>query len=235
MNTKLIKMNDFTEVDRYLEKKASENNKLVKLLKKLDNYGDVILIGGAIRDIILKKTNPRDLDLIIDTDQDLEPIMREFKNYKKNRFGGFKLEFDDIEIDLWSIENHWAFKNKILETKIDNLKYSTFLNFDSLWYNVTKKSKEYDIFNQCLKSNVIDITLEESNIQLNPTKAINIVRMLNIKNEWELEFSVKSKTYIKDWVKKNNNYLDELYKAQIRHYKMEKICRREIVEILELI
>ena len=91
------------------------------------------------------------------------------------------LIIDKIEFDIWTIDNHWAFKNELLDTEITNIKYSTFLDFDSIWYNLyNKESKnkcEYTFFNECIKNNQINIISNKELVELNPTKDINVIRI----------------------------------------------------------
>ena len=243
MKKVLINDNDFKKVDEYFTKLSYESKEIKNLLESLKKYGELILLGGAIRDILIKDDNPRDIDLIIDTNKNLDAnreidkILDKYTACQKNRFGGYKLNIDGIELDIWTMDNHWAFKNKLLTRKIDNLKYSTFLNFDSIWYNLYNKERnnkyEYTFFNDCIKNNQINIISNKKElVELNPTKDINIVRILNIKNEWNLDIGDSVKKYVNSWVGANNNWVDELYYAQIKHYKIEKLKKELIKELV---
>lgn len=243
MKKVLINDNDFKKVDEYFTKLSYESKEIKNLLESLKKYGELILLGGAIRDILIKDDNPRDIDLIIDTNKNLDAnreidkILDKYTACQKNRFGGYKLNIDGIEFDIWTMDNHWAFKNKLLTRKIDNLKYSTFLNFDSIWYNLYNKERnnkyEYTFFNDCIKNNQINIISNKKElVELNPTKDINIVRILNIKNEWNLDIGDSVKKYVNSWVGANNNWVDELYYAQIKHYKIEKLKKELIKELV---
>ncbi|WP_370772816.1 hypothetical protein [Clostridium sp.] len=147
------------------------------------------------------------------------------------------MNIDGIEFDIWTMDNHWAFKNKLLTREIDNLKYSTFLDFDSIWYNLYNEKEsnkyEYTFFNDCIESNQINIISNKKElVDLNPTKDINIIRILNIKNEWNLGIGDSVKKYVNNWVGANNNWVDELYYAQIKHYKIEKLKKELIKELV---
>ena len=243
MEKVLINDNDFKKVDEYFTKLSYKSKEIKNLLESLKKYGELILLGGAIRDILIKDDNPRDIDLIIDTNKNLDAnreidkILDKYTICQKNRFGGYKLNIDGIEFDICTMDNHWAFKNKLLTREIDNLKYSTFLDFDSIWYNLYNEKEsnkyEYTFFNDCIESNQINIISNKKElVDLNPTKDINIIRILNIKNEWNLGIGDSVKKYVNNWVGANNNWVDELYYAQIKHYKIEKLKKELIKELV---
>ena len=226
--TNTISSADCKLFDIYLEKLKNESNQIKQLVNCLSNIGDIFVIGGAIRDILFKKEKPRDIDLIIKTDCDLDEYLTKYSECRKNRFGGYKLNIDNIEFDIWSMKNHWAFKESIIKEDVNNLKYSTFLNFDSLIYNINTLNIDYDIFNDCMDKKELEITLPEEYIELNPSKEINILRMFVIKYEWNLDFSNRCKQYIYDWAVDNQKSADILYDAQLKHYKCEKITKNQI-------
>ena len=228
MNKSLLKNRDFYRINEYFYEIKQKSDQIDKLINSLSGIGDIIIVGGTIRDLLIKGETPRDIDLIIDTGVDLEIIFSEYNNCLKNRFGGYKLKIDNIEFDIWSIDNHWAFKEKILRKNISNLKYSTFLNFDALFYNLSKQQIDSDIFNQCILNNMLEITLNEEFIDLNPSKEINILRMIIIRDEWELILSNKCTNYIAKWIDTSKDYIYDLYEAQLKHYKYEKLSKDKI-------
>ncbi|WP_370772815.1 hypothetical protein [Clostridium sp.] len=72
MEKVLINDNDFKKVDEYFTKLSYKSKEIKNLLESLKKYGELILLGGAIRDILIKDDNPRDIDLIIDTNKNLD-------------------------------------------------------------------------------------------------------------------------------------------------------------------
>lgn len=232
MNEKYIKSSDFKDIDLYFSNLKYKSKNIYDLFSAINKLGDPILVGGAIREILIKKSEPRDIDIIIDTQQDIGKVLDLYENCYRNRFGGYKIKLDNIEFDIWSIDNHWAFKEKIVPQSILNLKETTFLNFDSLFYNLNAKNKEYSLFNQCLRNRELDITLQEEYIELNPTAEINILRMLFIKEEWELDFSEKCKEYINKWIFNNELCVNKLYTSQFKHYKYEKATEEKIKSMI---
>src|SRR5690625_7936363 len=69
------------------------------------NMGDLFMVGGAIRDFALNETQ-RDFDLILNCNPNtLEDLLHEYE-YRNNRLGDYKLQIDNIEIDIWSINSN---------------------------------------------------------------------------------------------------------------------------------
>lgn len=230
---KQIYHEDLKKVDRYISKLKEENSQLDTLLDRLTDVGESILLGGALRDIILKEDIPRDLDFIVNTESDLDHLFGSEFKYTKNRFGGYKVNIESIEVDIWRMEDHWAFKENVIKKDKRNLKHTTFLNFDAIFYTVGSEVIDSEMFNSCIRKNCLDITLDDKFVYLNPSSDINVLRMLNIIHEWELKLSNKSYKYIKNWI--YNNYDDAielLYRAQIKHYKFEKIKKEKLLYII---
>ena len=65
----------------------------------------IYLLGGAIRDLILAK-KPKDLDFIVLGNEYSNSILEIFQkyniNFSYNRFGGYKINYHDTQIDLWT-------------------------------------------------------------------------------------------------------------------------------------
>jgi hypothetical protein len=201
------------------------DNSMNKLLSELEINGSVILIGGAIRDALKQNYNPRDIDMILKLNRkaNLDYIL-EMNNikYRKNRFGGYKIFFDKTTFDIWTIENHWAFKNSLYEEKIENIEKTTFLNYDSLVYDYSSKELYKQYYDKCREEKVIDIIGNDKYIKENPSPDINIMRMLKIKRETNYQLSNRSYEYIYNYYKNCNNHnsnIDNILEtAYLKHY-----------------
>src|SRR5699024_3019557 len=127
-------LNDFIikeNVGIGLEKLLQSNDIFDQFFNEAFKQGDLILVGGAIRDFALHR-NPKDLDIIIDCNlYKLNDLMNKY-NFHKNRFGGYKFKIKDIQIDIWNISNHWAFKENIYECSFENISKGAFFNFDAI-------------------------------------------------------------------------------------------------------
>ena len=71
--------------------------------KVISTLSQVYLLGGAIRDLIDAK-KPKDLDFVV-LGKDKEWILEVFNKFgivpEYNRFGGFKINYNETVVDLW--------------------------------------------------------------------------------------------------------------------------------------
>lgn len=87
----------------------------------ISKRSNIYLLGGGIRDLLVAKT-PKDLDFVV-LGNDEEWINEVLKIYKihpdRNRFGGFKFEYNGTKIDLWLSEDLFS----AIQYNIDGLIY----------------------------------------------------------------------------------------------------------------
>ncbi len=85
----------------------------------------IYLMGGALRDIRFGNL-PKDLDFVcLDNDNIIELFIEKFKlDYKINSFGGYKINYNGMSIDLW---------------KTDDLYSAVEYNIDGLFFDVKQK------------------------------------------------------------------------------------------------
>lgn len=178
------------------------------LINKLMLLGDVYIVGGYFRDILNDK-NPRDVDVLVDVPQnDLITLLNnEFVNYNLNRYGGAKFTIDQIEIDIWTFENNWAFKNKLVKfdglDKLNAIARGCFYNYDALVIRLNDYNYSLKYFNDYLKTNQLDILQKNSMyMNLNPSIEANILRAIYIQKTRGSNFS--------------DNLLNYLYKMILR-------------------
>ncbi|MFW5794887.1 MAG: hypothetical protein ACOCV1_05345 [Bacillota bacterium] len=224
--TKSIKKSDINTVFKYLNE-IRDNSDINNLFNILESQKNVYLVGGAIRDIAVRQVLPRDIDNIVEKEEELDKALNDFK-YTKNRFGGFKLEIGNLYFDIWTMKDHWAFKKGIFECNYDNLSKTTFLNIDSLILDLKNQKFQVEIFNRAIEEKLLDITLPNEYITENPTPEVNILRLLIFKKEWGLEFSDLVNEYIFSWLDNSINHISKLIEAQKKHYKLDKISKKEI-------
>ena len=109
------------------------------------------LIGGGIRDL-MNARHPKDLDFVV-LGNDKEWIEKVFEAFKitprRNKFGGYKFEFDGTTIDLWLTKDLFS-----------SIQY----NVDGLLYDIKTRrliSLTYNDFQE----NGLKLVNEENNIQ----------------------------------------------------------------------
>lgn len=205
----------------------------LKLIFRLEEEGDLLLFGGAVREFF--KSNfeviPRDFDIVVNsTNKDFEHCFRGI-SYKKNRFDGYKINIDDLIFDIWDLSSTWAFKEKkICDVRKENLPKTVFLNYDSIVYNLRTGDLYDEGYYQAKKDKFLDIVLEE-----NPFPEINILRSFVFNKREQMSYSDCLLSYISDWRKKNKGQeVELLVNAQNKHYGREFLTKNEIEKELSI-
>lgn len=187
----------------------------------LSEITSVIIFSGIIRNFFLNyKGEIRDLDIVIDGNEELvEKWIKRF-NPQKNSFGGYKFKISQLNIDLWEIRNTWAIKKeKIKKQKLFNfieLPNTTFFNFSSVLFDFNNSDFYFnEPFLEFLNNKKIDFVLED-----NPMPVLCLVNTIYYMKKFNLDLSNNLKNYYI-----NNFYLynrDEYEKVQIKHFKKIK-------------
>lgn len=234
MNIEINEQKFYSDFHDIISKYSNAN----KLIKKLEDNGELIVFGGAVREYI--ETNyekmPRDFDIVFKETkkhQNLESLLSEFI-YQKNRFNGYKIFIDNLEFDIWNIDDTWAFREKKVKCKKSHysqkLIETVFLNIDSIVFNLNKCTLDGENFYNALENKELDIILED-----NPFLELNLLRALVFKEKYSMSLSNKLIESFRKFSRNNDNYLDVLYNIQFSHYKTEKIDKNQIKEELEYI
>lgn len=180
----------------------NKNPKLKFLLYEIFVFGSAYIVGGYFRDFLDSKKS-RDLDIIIDLNNErlLEIIKNSNTKYSINRHNGIKLQFDDLVVDMWSIENNWAFKNELVKLnekdKLNSIAKGCFYNYDSLVINLHTFNLNIQNYSSYLENKKLDILLKSSIYKnLNPTAEANILRAFYLKKTQNIQFSSNTKKYL---------------------------------------
>lgn len=209
----------------------------LKLFRMLEEIGNIYLIGGVLREFKDNNNiiNLRDIDIIIDVKNNeyLEKILFEFE-VGKNRFGGYKLFCSGLIVDIWPLDETWAYKNQIIKCKptkyVENLTNTVFLNIDAIVYDM-KRNIWYDSkYQEAMRSRVLDVVLK-----CNPEVPLNIVRAIVLKRRYDMIYSKRLKCIIKEEMSAKENFLDMLMGIQLKRYKTE-ILSKELLkdELLQI-
>ncbi|MDR4318642.1 Uncharacterised protein [Niallia circulans] len=206
----------------------------LEFVERLSETGELLFFGGAIRDIFIKNEQyPRDFDIAVKFKDELE-FNKLIKNYeyKRNRFGGYKIKVSGIDFDIWDLNNTWAFKNTELKPSEENLAKSVYLNIDGVVYNFNSNSLYADLLRDSLIKAELDISLEK-----NPHVELNLLRALVFKKKYNMNMSNKLKRVFRFYLDslKEENLISNLLEVQITHYKTEKISESEIKKELQFI
>lgn len=198
--------------------------------------GSAYIIGGFLRDIIQKKES-RDIDIIVDLSHDklIECINEVNLKYCINRHNGIKINFKNIQLDIWSIENNWAFKNNLVklndENKLESIAKGCFFNYDSLVINLHTLNMNIRNYINFLETNELDILQKKPLYKiLNPTKEANILRSFYLRKLFNKKFSLNTRLYLLSKIAelrdKNLNPLEVLENKKKEYSKYEEILSK---------
>jgi hypothetical protein len=192
-------------------------------------YGTAYIVGGFFRDF-LNKNPSRDLDVIVDISHTkLIEILDELKiEYVLNRHKGIKILFNVITVDIWCIENNWAFRNDLVklndDDKLSSIVRGCFFNYDALVINLNNFSYNIQHYKNFQKFNIVDILQRSPKYKnLNPTTEANILRAIFIREKFQSSFSDNLLVYL---VKKlgslKDKYNDEILRLLTIKEKYKK-------------
>ena len=219
-----------TKFNNNLEEKLV-SLKLDSFIKELANYGEVIFLGGFVRDVYLDVDYPvRDIDIVFNKNSTVETrdVLKIFANdIDQNRFNGFKFTINDIKIDLWQLSDTWAYRENKMKYGHDRLVDTTYLKMDSISYNYNLNEMDAKKFDDVIESRILDIVLMD-----NPDKELNLVKNLVQKKKYEklLDISFEfSKCLKKEYVEITEyKGIDSLYQRQIDRYDTEHFTAKEL-------
>lgn len=180
----------------------SENPQVKEIFSILLQNGTAFIIGGFLRDIANDEKS-RDIDVMfsVSAHEIQQVIIESHLNYTVNRFGGVKILSNNFQFDLWSIDNNWYFKEKLIKTKklnnVDNIASGLFYNYDSLVIDIQSLKMSVRYYNRCVKKNVLDINRKNKDYKKqNPTVEANIIRAFFLKEQFNLSFSDDCADYL---------------------------------------
>jgi len=198
----------------------------------------VYLFGGAIRDYLNGELDySRDLDFVIDSGNgvsiDISKYIAGFTDvsYKTNRFNGYKIKFRNyIDIDIWNLNDTWAFKNDKLYPSAENLIKSVYLNIDALVYSLNQDIflNNCDVkYSQIKKDRMLDIVFDET-----PYEELNLLRALVFHKKYSLFFSkILRKRLLHYYNSDQNIAVYRLMELQKEHYNTVLLNKYDLISI----
>ncbi len=187
---------------RHFENVLKENLSFRLLLLDIFVEGTAYIVGGYFRDFLLKRQS-RDIDIIVDLPHDklIAKIIESGIQHEINRHKGIKLQLDTKEVDIWSIENNWAFKQKLVklnhEDKLLSIAKGCFYNYDALVINLHTFNFNIRYFTDFVSTRNLEILQEKVLYKkLNPTVEANILRAFYIQKSTGAKFSENTKGYL---------------------------------------
>ncbi len=189
------------------------NERVIDLLNILSEKTDVYIFSGVIRNYFLKINENRDLDLVLENEIDIQQLLSEYK-ISINSFGGYKIEFNNLNIDLWFLHNTWSVKSHQLTMNFQLNKYipqTAFFNFSAVMFSY--KSKEFIYTKHFLRF------LRDKKLEMvyapNPNNALCIVNTFYYSEKFKMKIGDKLKGHIK---RISTTNLEQTIDIQRKHF-----------------
>jgi hypothetical protein len=211
--------------------KRSLDDSVFHFLDLLSDHVQVYIFSGIIRDFFLKAQGYRDVDLFIEGNINIEKELRNFE-FRKNSFGGYKININGTNIDLWFIQDTWALKNHQSMLEFDMAKYipqTAFFNFSSIIFSFNEnKFYSTKYFNRFLRDRKVDLVYKP-----NANYALCVVNSFYYSDKLNLKMGEALKKYV---LKLHKTYSKNYEEIQKKHfgkilYSEEEINNR--VKMLE--
>lgn len=177
-------------------------NKTLNFFYEILFSGKAYVVGGFFRDFLLGKSS-RDIDVIVDLPKHIliDIIKNNNLDYSVNRHGGIKIINAIYNIDIWVINENWAFKNKLVklnsEDQLNSIAKGCFYNYDSLVINLNNFTYNIKNFRSFMNSGMLDIMqLNPSYKNLNPSIEANILRAIFLNKVFGSKLSQNTYYYL---------------------------------------
>lgn len=169
-------------IERFFGSKKNGIHPIVVFLNFITSDGkDAYVIGGCLRDITLRGSAQfkGDIDVVFDgTEKDLLSRLHIWGyNYTRTKFGGYRIDIGSFQLDIWNIDNTWAFKHNLVRpTTPERLLATTVLNWDAILYRWrTRTLLCEDLYFKDMQDGKLEIILDK-----NPNEIKALLKALNI-------------------------------------------------------
>ena len=158
------------------------------------------LCGGAVRDFLLcNSCTPRDLDIIFGyiSREELAALFSDDVK-EETGLGGLKLEVRDWSIDMWPLEDTWAFKENKSGKGFSDYPKTTFLDVDAIAVELfSRNGRKRTIYSKGFFEAILSKTIE-LNFEENPAPGKCIVRALQMARKFNFaKEGISGSTYTK--------------------------------------
>ena len=225
-------------LNRFLGNHAAWKVPLRKALHRIEeNSWSAVIFGGVLRDLMLFGNSevPRDVDVVVG-DVSAEDLEKAYKNliYGKNRFGGLRLRAKGWMIDLWALNDTWAFREHLREpVDFNTLVRTTFLNVEAIAAEIpTHHGRPRPIYSggffETISGKVLDISFEP-----NPNPGLCVVRSIATALRLNWSISKRLGAYIVHHA--SLTPIQNLMAVQESHYGRVRIRQSKMLEYLQAI
>lgn len=238
-----------SEIKDYLKKKFSlileREPDLKNILCQIFLSGSAYIVGGFLRDALSQK-ECRDIDIIVEVDKDklMEIVSSSGCTYCINRHGGIKLNLISLDVDIWSIENNWAFEQNLVSLSNDKkrrllcIAKGCFYNYDSLVMNLSNYSFDFHFYRQFLDRQELDILMLSPDYKnLNPTTEANVIRAFFIKETYAVSLSKQLEEYLFKKISSLDASLEDsinrILEVKSKYPKYNKLSNSRLISDIE--
>jgi hypothetical protein len=161
------------------------------------------------------KAVPRDLDIVLAQNSIAEVDVELTEQVERaTRFGGLHLSMHEWDVDVWSLEQTWAFRNDDqFDVTFEDLPKTTFLDVDAVAVSITEGAPHvYECgFFDAVRARTVGL-----NYRPNPYPALCAVRALDIARRLDFSLDTELVSYILKTVRKHST--PALVEAQESHF-----------------
>mgnify|MGYP000944873988 CR=1 FL=1 len=177
------------------------------------------LFGGTLRDLCLSwSAPPRDLDFVV-PGASMEQLEEELGQYieRRTRFGGLRLRIRSLPVDIWPLEQTWAFTAGLVERPTpETLPRTTFLTVEAAAIELRPRPGRAREFHtnglfESFAASCLEINLEE-----NPYPALCVARSLLTARKLGFSLGPRLAAYLDHHGTQLG--MEELEEAQVTHY-----------------
>jgi len=218
LRSRLAKFFSKPEVEHMPEEIRSQRYRALTVFDRLkDNHIESYFFGGFLRDLLTKDRGfmPRDFDVVVGRcpPGDLDKLFEDFP-HRRTRFGGLRIIDGELTIDIWKLEDTWAFRHLSCSPSFAALPRTTFLNVEAVTAELCAEHRKRRKIVSSGFFEAIEQQILEINLEMNPFPALCVVRALSIATELNFALSRQLAVYIVD----HSFPITELLDAQLNHY-----------------
>ena len=176
------------------------------ILNKVEKKS-LAVCGGAVRDWWFLR-DPKDIDLVVDCPEKVIHMLASNFKHRKSQFNGYVFDVGGIKIDIWRLQDSWAFtQNPLMEKTWGNLLYSFPFDIDSVLVFADGSVKENGFFDS-LNRREIELV---NPINKNPVTNI-VQRAVRFKEKYGFRFGPKLQAEVDRHCNKSGIDYDKLFK-----------------------
>ena len=179
----IFKENHYKKVLNYISSNLYSEQNISSLLLECEKFGELILIGGSIKDIAFFNKIPKDFDIVVLLNNNINDLQLEIDeniyDINKNSFGGYKVKYENYIFDIWSC-------NDIKDIENNNIQF----NLDGLYINLSTNKYYTNLFNEGIRSNVCKIVnnkISHPSLNRDYERGLQLAERFKIKYEYKEE------------------------------------------------